>query len=71
MPSSVQFQPTRLHHLINVAFQHYAPIDDGCDFIDYLGGSETGIRDYGDTEKQAFPVLLLFPFQLTALRITW
>jgi hypothetical protein len=35
---------------IDVAFQHDAIIDDGRYFIDHLGGSETGIRDHGDTD---------------------
>ena len=45
--------------------QHHAIIDDGCDYIDYLGGSETGIRDHGDTEKQRFPVLHTFSISIS------
>ncbi|MPN64833.1 hypothetical protein SDC9_212610 [bioreactor metagenome] len=59
---SVQFD--RLHQAINVAFQYHTVIYDGCDFIDYLWGSETGIRDHGDTEKQRFPVLHTFSISI-------
>ncbi|CEL87155.1 hypothetical protein KVR801_380169 [Klebsiella variicola] len=53
-----------MHQTIDVAFQHDAIIDDGRYFIDHLRGSETGIRDHGDTEKQRFPVLHTFSISI-------
>jgi hypothetical protein len=54
----------RLHQAIDVAFKHDAIIDDSRYFIDNLWGSETGIRDHGDTEKQRFPVLHTFSISI-------
>lgn len=65
LASLTSIELNRLHQTIDVAFQHDAIIDDGRYFIDHRG-SETGIRDHGDTEKQRFPVLHTFPFRLTA-----
>ena len=64
LASLTSIELNRLHQTIDVAFQHDAIIDDGRYFIDHLGGSETGIRDHGDTEKQRFPVLHTFSISI-------
>ena len=64
LPGLAGVQFYRLHQAIDVAFKNNAIIDDSRYFIDNLWGSETGIRDHGDTEKQRFPVLHTFSISI-------